>query len=219
MLYIILFYNEHHPSCILKTHFIIISQESTHSPSSSRSAEIFLFTGDISLVSAILTWSQSRVEGKCSLTWSHKAVWLHVKLTGESHSDHNVALIKDWVWMGQHRVYRIANLRMGQFREIWNGAMMSYMKLITAGQKSPSFLTEIAQFWWSLTHGWVLASWAVYHIVYPRSCWYYQVSTPVVLVDQPVECACARGIGDVGFTKIKWKLQHKICYFMKPPFH
>ena len=49
-------------------------------------------------------------------------------------------------------VSRLANLRVGQLREIGNGAifgsMITYMRLVKMGQKSQAFLTQMVQFWW-----------------------------------------------------------------------
>ena len=49
-------------------------------------------------------------------------------------------------------ICRPANLRVGQLREIVNGAifgsMITYMRLVKMGQKSQAFLTQMVQFWW-----------------------------------------------------------------------
>ena len=49
-------------------------------------------------------------------------------------------------------VSRLANLRVGQLREIGNGAifgsMITYKRLVKMGQKSQAFLTQMVQFWW-----------------------------------------------------------------------
>ena len=48
---------------------------------------------------------------------------------------------------------RLANLRVGQFLEIRNGAifgsMITYMRLVEMGPKSQAFLTQMVQFGWA----------------------------------------------------------------------